>query len=205
MKNNIKLLLALSLLLVLSACATTHLVSTWQSDKVTAPLKKVLVIGISDNTANRRLFEDIFVQKLEAAGVQARASYHDLPDAKSISRETVEKLVKDSDFDSVLVTHYEGTNEEMVYRPGTSYAYGYNDMGYWGYYNNVYSTVYTPGYYVNYKYVYLQTNIYSTKDGEVIWSARSETTNPNDIAKSITELSDAVIKSLKSTNLIAGK
>jgi len=203
MNKIVKLLTTLAVGLALSACATTYLVSTWKSEKATTPLKKVLVIGISDNTANRRLFEDIFVQQLEKVGVAARASYLDLPDSKAISREVVEKLVKDSDFDSVLVTHYEGTNEEMVYRPATNYAYGYNDMGYWGYYRNVYSTVYTPGYYVNYKYVYLQTNIYSTKDGEVLWSARSETTNPNNIARSFTELSEAIIKSLKSTNLIS--
>ncbi len=203
MNKSIRLLVLLSVVFVLTACATTHLVSTWQTKKTVEPLKKILVIGVSDKMTNRRLFEDIFSKNLEKAGVKARASYLDLPNSKAITRETVEALVKGSDYDAVLVTHYEGTNEQMVYQPGTTYgSYGYTNPNYWGHYNNVYSTVYSPGYYVNYKYVYLQTRIFSVKDGDVIWSARSETTNSNNIAKSIRELSEAVIKSLKSSGLI---
>lgn len=198
-----KLFVFLFVSIFLSACATTHLVSTWQTEKPVEPLKKILIIGVSDKTTNRRLFEDIFSRELEAVGVKARASYLDLPDAKAITRESVEALVKGTDYDAVLVTHYEGTNEQMVYQPGTAYSgYGYNNPNYWGHYNSVYSAVYSPGYYVNYKYVYLQTRIFSVKNGEVIWSARSETTNSTNLTKSIEELAVAVIKSLKSSALI---
>lgn len=203
MNNIIKLLISLFVVFAVSSCATTHLVSTWHTEKPTQPIKKILVIGISDKTTNRRLFEDIFSRRLVKAGVVARASYLDFPDSKAITREAVEALVKGSNFDSVLVTHYEGTDEQMVYQPGASYSgYGYNNPNYWGHYNRAYSAVYSPGYYVNYKYVYLQTRVFSVKDGDVVWSARSETTNTNNLATSIKELSDAVIKSLKSSDLI---
>ncbi len=203
MTKMLKMLVTLSVFFVLSACATTQLVSTWRTDKPVEPLKKILIIGVSDKIASRRLFEDIFVQQFEKAGLSARASYLDFPDAKDIGRESVEKLIKGSDFDSVLVTHYEGTNEEMVYQPGTAYGgYAYNNPDYWGYYNNVHSSVYSPGYYVDYKLVYLETKIYSVKDDEVIWSGRSETTNMNNMSKAIQELSKAVIASLKSSGLI---
>ena len=134
MQTKIRIAGLVCLLAVLSACASTKLVSTWKKEGDVKPLKKVFVIGISDNTSNRRIFEDRFVMLLTENGVQAVVSYDVLPDAGKINRESVEKVISGKGFDAVLVTHYEGTNEETVYRPGTTYSTGFSNTSYYGHY-----------------------------------------------------------------------
>jgi hypothetical protein len=56
--------------LVLAACASTSLTNSWRDPAYTGPqLKKVMVMGVSTQPSVRRVFEDEFVNELEAAGV----------------------------------------------------------------------------------------------------------------------------------------
>src|SRR5690606_39438338 len=65
------ILLWLAVVALLAACATTHLKDSWKDPQFSgAPFRNVLVIGISRSDANRRLFEDGFVQALRAAGIE---------------------------------------------------------------------------------------------------------------------------------------
>src|SRR5260370_41939267 len=43
-------------------------------------MKKVVVVGVGGNVADRRVFEDIFAQKLRAAGVDGMPGYTVIPD-----------------------------------------------------------------------------------------------------------------------------
>jgi len=56
--------------LTLAACQTTSIKSAWFDPGYTGgAMKKIVVVGVGGNLANRRVFEDIFAQKLRAAGV----------------------------------------------------------------------------------------------------------------------------------------
>ena len=58
--------------LLVAACASTSLVNQWKSPEYTgAPLRKVLVLGVSEQPSVRRVFEDEFASRLTAAGVNA--------------------------------------------------------------------------------------------------------------------------------------
>src|SRR5215475_8176370 len=65
----------------LASCASTTLQSTWMDPSFTGgPFKKVFVMGLAPNETSRRVFEDIMVARLQAAGVQAVPAYQFIPE-----------------------------------------------------------------------------------------------------------------------------
>ena len=57
--------------LLVAACASTSLQSAWYDTSYRGgAFKRVIVVGVGANVANRRVFEDIFAQKLSTSGVQ---------------------------------------------------------------------------------------------------------------------------------------
>ena len=75
-----RLLAAFAITLLLTACQTTSIQSAWYDTSYKGgPFRKVVVIASDGTTADSRVFEDIFVQKLHAAGVQAVPGLHDSP------------------------------------------------------------------------------------------------------------------------------
>ena len=79
---------ALCLVSLLAACQSTSIQSAWFDTSYRGgPFKKVVVIASDGTTADSRVFEDIFVQKLQAAGVQAVPGYTTVPpDARRAAR-----------------------------------------------------------------------------------------------------------------------
>lgn len=190
--------------LTLGACASTKLVSVWKDAAYAGgPIQKILVIGISDNERTRRQFEDSFVAEFERRGIAAVSGFKLLPREGELSAQEVRRAIEGSDIDTILVTRYAGEDEETVYRPGTTYI---EPGGYYRsfnrYYHRSYVAVHEPGYYVKHKLVYLETNLYSASDGNLIWSARSETTNPDSATDLIDSMKSAVMKSLEEYGLL---
>ena len=67
--------------LMLGACASTSLQSAWfDTTYQGGAFKRILVVGVGSNVANRRVFEDIFAQKLSATGTQGVPGYRFLAD-----------------------------------------------------------------------------------------------------------------------------
>ena len=63
---------ALALSLTLSACTgAVQLTEAWRSTTYTGPkFTKILVLGVGEDVATRRLFEDSFAASLSKSGVQ---------------------------------------------------------------------------------------------------------------------------------------
>lgn len=201
-------LAATALTLSIFGCATTQLVDVWQDESRAAePLTRVLVVAISDDERNRRIFEDSFARAFKDAGVEAVPGYTLLPSDAKPAAETISKAIEGKGIDGVIMSHYAGSDEETVYYPGRSRteAWGPADYGrtrYDGYYRRTYETVHEPGRTAQYTTVFIETNIFETTDKKLIWSARSESYNPESVAEIIDALSKEVIKSLKKGGLI---
>ena len=72
----LRCIVSLCALALLAACQTTSFKSAWYDTTYAGGvLKKVVVIANDGTTANSRVFEDIFVQKFNAAGVTAIPGY----------------------------------------------------------------------------------------------------------------------------------
>src|SRR5438874_9145393 len=67
--------------LLLAGCASTSLQSAWYDTSYRGgPFRKILVVGVGANLTDRRVFEDIFAQQLNAAGTQGIPGYQFLPE-----------------------------------------------------------------------------------------------------------------------------
>jgi len=74
---NLRSMVALVMLVaLLSGCQSTTVRSAWFDTNFTGPpLRKLVVSGFANNIADGRVFEDAFVEKLRAVGVEAVAGH----------------------------------------------------------------------------------------------------------------------------------
>jgi hypothetical protein len=193
---------AVALALFVVGCATTKLTVVWMDETYQGyRLDNVLVMGVSDRTVMRRVFEDKFVKQLEAAGIRAVSSAAAIPGEHKLTKEAIEPELKELGIDAVLITHLVAVDKETVYVPPQTYSVPYT-YHYYKHYYMVYDYVHTPGYYSTYKIVRLETNIFHTKTGKPIWSAQSETLDPRSAEKLMDSLINLVINDLKKKKLL---
>ena len=192
------------LIVAVSSCANTKITSVWMDkDKAGTSYSNFLVIGISNEDHNRRLFETHFADQLNAAGVSGTVSFTILPDGTQINRETVSAAIEGKNIDAVIVTHLVAVEEQTVYRESMGYrpTYSHYDVLY-DYYPYVKGNVYQPGYYTTHEIVKLETNLYDVASEELVWTAQSKTFAPDSAVEVIGDLVKLVIKDLKEKGLI---
>ena len=158
-------------LFLLSSCATTTTTNVWKDQTFVGPLKKILVMGISQKPGIQRFFEDEFVRQLRERGDEAVAGYTVLPSEQAADKDFIAAKAREIGAGAILVTRPVGTKTERTYVPGQAYSVpgAYHR---WGSY---YGSAYSPGYVVEDEYVYLETNIFDVATDNLIWSAESET------------------------------
>lgn len=195
---SIRLPLALAAaLLVLGACAARP-TAEWRDDSYTGPVRDVLIIGVSEQTATRKLFEDTFVTKLAEHGVTATASSTLMPSDEKISRETVETAIDGESIATVIVTRLLGVEErETYYEPATTRYYG----SYYSYYSQSWHYA-DSGYFREYKVLKLETNVYDVATGNLVYSMQSENIDPQSATQVIEEQIDLTIDTLGKQKLL---
>ena len=190
-------------LLFFAACASTKLTGVYNDRNYGGGyLKSVMIVGVSDNLKNRRLFEDTFVEQFKKSGIEAFSGVVVIPKGKKLNKDTIKGAAENLGAETVLVTHLVGVEKKETYVP-PSYDYmprHHNRLG--PYYSSVDQYTHTPGYYIDHKYVRLESNLYETKTEKLIWSASSETIDPESVNELIESLCKKVMKSLKDNNLI---
>ncbi len=207
MNKRIVLFLVVSLF-TFSGCASTKLVSTWSQPGFSGPsLKRVLILAVSNNEMRRRIYEDSFVQKLQAEGVEAIASHTmvaTLDKDKEESKKLIKAAVAQAAADSVLVTTLTGVeNDEQyvpastVYVPRRGGAYGM--YGFYGYSHGV---IYQPGYTIDNTTVKLHATVFSAKTGEMLWAGDTRSLNPDSARAVIHENIELINAAMKKDGLL---
>jgi hypothetical protein len=189
------------LCLLVAACATTQVTSVWKDPAFTAgQMKKVLVIGMSEKVSLRRVFEDAFVERLEARGVKALPSYPVFPDGKLTDQKLVDELME-SGADTVLIARLveSKTVEQVV--PASTTMVPRQSVDLYGYYATTYDYVYNPGYVTESRVAVVETNLYDAATKKLIWTGQSDTLvkgAQDDLVKSFVKtLADRLFGSLK--------
>ncbi len=187
-----------------TACSSTRVLSSWKSKEVPPPpVGKILVAGIAENGMKQRLFEDAFCKALKKAGVDAVQSYTSISEEDSANKNKTRAAAKALGVPYLLVTHVVGNDKRQVFRPGTTYpaphSYYYD---YGRYYPMVYGYVHEPGYYTTHDYVQLESNLYDVNSEALIWSAATETVDPEDIQKVVDDLSTVLVKRMQADGII---
>lgn len=73
---------------------------------------------------------------------------------------------------------------------------------FWGYYNNWYPAMQTPGYYEEDKIYFLETNLYDASTEQLLWSAQSETMNPESLERFSKDFASVVLAKMKEDGLL---
>lgn len=170
-------------LFVVSGCASTKLVSSWTQEGFSGPtLKKVLVLAVVKDDLHRRLYEDSFVDRLQASGVEAVASHTlvaTLDGSKEQNKQRVQQAVNQSSADSVLVASLVAVEkEEYVTAPSAYVVPRAGAYGMYGYYGYSYQVIHQPGYSIENTTVKLKTTVFRTESEEMLWAADTQSFNP---------------------------
>lgn len=158
-----------------STSSTAQIKSAWKNSTHEGHPRKVMVIGVAKDPANRKIFEDQFVRQLKARNADAIASYTVLPDTKLNDPVVIAEKISEHGSDAVLVTRLVSNKDAQVFVPGTIFhPHIYYDtwVDYFGY---SYQALFMKDYIADDEQALMETNVYDALNKNMIWSSTSET------------------------------
>jgi len=180
----------------LAACASPSLRDSWTDPAFTGgPFRKVMVVGISANSTNRRVFEDSFSARLAAVGVEAVRSYELMPQTGIISKEDFDAAARRSGADGLLVVH---VNRVETRTQVTNVTVPVTSRGFYGFYRS-WATV--PDI-TQYDLATVETNLFDVGSDRLVWSGITETMNPTSVTAEAPGFADVIIKALTARGLL---
>lgn len=187
----------------LAGCATKRIVSDWTNTGYNSPsFKKIMVIGVSQQTAIRRNFEDRLAAELRKAGVDAVPSYRHIPETGKVSQERLLATVEKTQADAAIITRLVRAEERIDASPG--YHTAFPAIGLYGLYSSAwYAGFYTPGWIRQYPVFFSETTLYDVLKDEVVWTATIRTIDPDNIDEATENYVETVAEALKQKNLLS--
>jgi hypothetical protein len=214
-------LIATALLIFnLGACSQpTRVSTTWHEQSAPSrPYAKILVVGVSESSGQRRRFENAMKTALERAGNTAWASHRMMPSDEPLERESVAKIVDSTGASAIAVTrleNHEVTGEEVELKTGARaktdqrkatefFQYDYNvqtnDVTQHDYGDN--DSYEKAGYMVMKNTVTLSTDIYETSQGNLVYTVATTTYEKESEHEIVDEATRSIVKRLKTDGLI---
>lgn len=211
-----KTILILLVGILLASCAQTKLTVSWKRDD-SAPkeFEKIGVAVILPSEPHRLAVEEAVTEKLKTSGVNAEMTFYKfmLAGRKDILSElTFEKgelkkiaieKIKENKYDALMVVTLLDARSERRYvqsnigiTPYFDPAYAAYNQPYYDFLENAYSAMYNYGYYETTTIVFLESNLYDTKTGNLLWTGQSETTNMESLQKEADQFSKIIVNDL---------
>jgi len=191
--------LAAAVVLLAGCGPSTQLQNVWTPPDVQpVDFRKVLAVAVTSEPSIRRSMEDAMVALITRA--PATQSYLVLSEAEYNNQDAAKQKVLAEGFDGAIIMRVVRMDSQQSYMPGTPMpAPYYSPWGYWGY---SYSYAYSPGYMVTDEYVTIETNLYSLKDDKLLYSAQSESLNPDNINDLVGSVAEATVAEMHSRGLL---
>ncbi len=190
--------LAVIALTVVACASVSKPLGQWRNPAFSGKFDSMLIIGVTSRSTRRRVFEDKFVEALKADKIEAVPSYSLITSTMDLSRLSVTQAIEGQDLDAVLLTRMVGIRDRETYqRPG-----GEDEtMNYFTYYDNALEQT-SDGYYSQFRVFTLETSLYDTATGEMVWSMQSEIMDASRPRHVIEEQIKLTIRMIKSQGLI---
>ena len=183
----------LPIIFLFISCSSTKIVSSWSEPnkeiKINT-LKKVLVLARFKTETSNRKAEDNMVDYLNGSGVQ---SYNYLK--SNFNKENIDAIrtkIKKDGFDGVVTMRLVDVDQEQVAQREISNRYPNNYRDFNNYFYESQMSYENPNYYVTTKVYTIETNVYSINENKIIWTALTETTNPDGVEKMTAEISKVI-------------
>jgi hypothetical protein len=186
-----------------SGCGATKIVTEWSNADYASPrLKKIMVIGVSKQPSIRRTFEDEFVKKLKATGVDAVPSYLYVPEDEQIGEARMDQVVKQANADAVIITRLVRVEKKTEVSPGFYQPAPAVSYGFYRGYSSAWLGYYEPPRIYQYDVYVSETSLYDVNRNQLVWTGTVETTDPSDIGNEIRRYVDIVTEALKNKNIL---
>ena len=196
--NKIKYILCVpvffSIAVIFSCSSSTQLQNMWTNESFKKEgFKKILVFGMAGKEWKRKAYENEFATALKKYNLETVVAWQVLPKGVKLSVDTFEKYFKDQNIDAVLVALETGqSTKETMYGGGTSFV----AMGFNGFYISTSPIYQVPGYLSEEKIIHMDTKLFETKEGKLVWSAASESYEPKSTSEVIKFVSLIVVDEL---------
>lgn len=200
-----------SAFLLIAGCASTHAPSSWRdpTDKA-GPVKKIVVFVATPDDAVRRLAETRAVQSLPSGTVGVPS--FTLFDKPETNVEKVKARLTKEGFDAALIARlvsHDSTRsyvppETQIVQPYPFRAYAPYYRSFYAYYPQAY-TFTTPRYLSEGLRYIVETLLYRLPEGKPVWSAVSDTVNPDSDIVLVDQVVRAVRRDLPREGVIARK
>ena len=200
------MLAVLAGVLYLAGCSSTSLVGSWTDPQFQGPpIRKILVMGVSEEGRTRRIFE------LKARGIEAVPSYILIPQNGKVPEETVTDAVRKSGAEAILMTRVVEATTETAVMPGytrttVTPALGHRSSlgfhpNFYGHYSSVWTT-YRPPTVTEFRVWTLETDLWSVSREQQIWSGVTRSTEGSNINRDIDDLVRVITDALADGKLI---
>jgi len=190
-----KIILTSFIISILSSSSTTRITSSWsEPDKQISidQLKIVLVVALFKNETSRHKAEDEMAGYLKGSAV---VSYDYLNDSfNKQNEEGIRDKIKADGFDGAITMRLLDVEKDVAYSPGVINSYPSYYRSFSGYFYRNWPFYTNPSYYFTTKTYTVETNVYSIKEDKIVWTALTETTNPNGVDKMMNEIASVVYK-----------
>ncbi len=195
-----------ALLLIVCGCAASPIISQWSNPAYSegrggSPFRRVLVIGVSEQTAIRRNFEDRFVAALVEAGIDAVPSYRLFPESGKIAEARLKEAVEASRSDAAIITRLTHVERRTEVEPG--FYDPYPAWRLYGWYSAAWHRgFYTPSRVYSYPIYYSETTLHDVAKDEVVWSGTLRTIDPSNAGAAIDSYIETVVRALRSSGIL---
>jgi len=194
---------AVALLLAAGCAANAHLSNMWRDPQYRGGVRRMYVVAMRRDPAQRRLMEESFVDAFARHGVDAAASYRDFPSTLPDSGQILD-AVERGKFDGVLVVSRLDTRTVQRYVPGYVSTQTYLGWNRWiGRYQTYYADVYEPGYVETDRVVRHRVDLWATSNGgDLVWTATGNSLDPTSADEVNEGLTKKVVHELAEQGII---
>jgi hypothetical protein len=193
-------------------CSTSRITHSWKAENVTAKkFNKILVIALNKEPDVRiqEKMENHFAGDLKDLGYNATTSIKEYgPKAfRDMSEEAVVNKIQNSGIDAVITIVLLDKSKERYYVPGhINYSpYAIYNRHFWGYYNTMYSRIYSPGYYTTETRYFWESNLYDMSLKDLLYSVQTESFDPASSESLAHEYGKLIVNDMVKSHVLRGQ
>ena len=200
--------LLLALVTLVAGCQTTSIQSAWYDTNFRGgPMRKIVVVGSVNSVADGRVFEDIFAEKLRAAGVEGIAGYTVIADETRGTEAQFATAVASTGAQGLLLVRLlrvdTRTQVSTTMVPG---GMGWGWGGGWGGWGSPFGPSMVPVQQVSqYDLATVESKLYDVQTKQLVWAATTTTFNPTSVAREAPGFAGVIIGQLAQRGIIQSK
>lgn len=182
---------------VLAGCASTTIRDAWTDPAWQGgPFRRVLVLGVSRDVPERRVFEDTMAHRIAATGVEAVPAYRYLPEGTKAEEPSLDRAVRESGADALMMSRIRSidrrTSVSTVMVPASV------GFGWYPWYSGWYPVTDVR----QYDIAVVETSVFDTKTKRVVWAGVTETYEPTSVERDAPGFADVIAKALARAQLL---